>query len=50
MLDPTKDRLIMMFPEGFWYDSAIRLALATGGQALAAILVGSLIKRLAISN
>lgn len=45
ILDPTKDRLIMMFPEGFWYDSAIRLALATGGQAIAAILVGSLLAR-----
>ncbi len=52
ILDPTKDRLIMMFPEGFWYDSAIRLALATGGQAIAAILVGSLLarKKLAISH
>jgi integral membrane protein (TIGR01906 family) len=45
ILDPTKDRLIMMFPEGFWYDSAIRLALATGGQALASIIVGGLLKR-----
>ncbi len=45
MLDPTTDRLIMMFPEGFWYDSAIRLALATGGQALLAIIVGILLAR-----
>lgn len=45
ILDPTKDRLIMMFPEGFWYDSALRLALATGGQALAAVVVGSLLTR-----
>ncbi len=43
ILDPSKDRLIMMFPEGFWYDSAIRMALATGGQALAAIVVGFLL-------
>jgi integral membrane protein (TIGR01906 family) len=52
MLDPTKDRLIMMFPEGFWYDSAIRLALTTGGQALAAILVGTALvrKRSAVSK
>ena len=51
ILDPRVDRLIMMFPDGFWYDSAIRLALATGGQAIAAILVGSLLarKKLAIS-
>lgn len=45
ILDPRTDRLIMMFPEGFWYNSAIRLALATGGQAIAAILVGSLLAR-----
>lgn len=43
ILDPTKDRLIMMFPQGFWYDSAIRLALGTGAQALGALLVGSLL-------
>ena len=45
MLDPTKDNLIMMFPQGFWYDSAIRMALGTGAQALAALLVGSLLAR-----
>ncbi len=45
MLDPTKDNLIMMFPQGFWYESAIRLALATGSQALLAILVGLLLTR-----
>ena len=46
MLDPTKDNLIMMFPEGFWYDSVIRFALATGSQAVAAIAVGFLITRM----
>ncbi len=45
MLDPTKDNLIMMFPQGFWYDSAIRMTLATGSQALVALLVGSLLVR-----
>ncbi len=45
MLDPTKDHLIMMFPQGFWYDSAIRLAEATGAQALVALLVGSFMVR-----
>ncbi len=45
MLDPTKDRLIMMVPQGFWYDSAIRMALATGGQALGVLLVGSFLVR-----
>ena len=43
ILDPTKDNLIMMFPQGFWYDSAIRLALATAGQALGAVVVGTLL-------
>lgn len=46
LLDPTKDHLIMMFPEGFWYDSVIRFALATGSQALAAIVAGFLITRM----
>ncbi len=45
MLDPTKDNLIMMFPQGFWYDSAIRMALATGAQSLGAIVLGSLLAR-----
>ncbi len=45
MLDPTRDHLIMMFPEGFWYDSAIRFALATGSQALAAVAIGFLLTR-----
>lgn len=45
ILDPTKDNLIMMFPQGFWYDSAIRLALATGSQALVAVVLGWLLTR-----
>ena len=45
ILDPTKDNLLMMFPQGFWYDSAIRLAMATGAQAGAALLAGILIVR-----
>jgi integral membrane protein (TIGR01906 family) len=45
ILDPSKDRLIMMFPQGFWYDSAIRLALGTIAQALVALLIGSFFRR-----
>lgn len=45
MLDPSRDRLIMMVPQGFWYDSAIRWGLATGAQALGAILLGSFLTR-----
>jgi len=28
-LDPTKDYLIMLFPQGFWYDATLFCALAT---------------------
>ena len=37
-LDPAKDYLIMLFPQGFWYDAAIFCTLATAG--LAVILGG----------
>jgi len=33
-LDPARDYLIMLFPQGFWYDAAIFCALATGGGAV----------------
>lgn len=33
-LDLAKDYLIMMFPEGFWYDAARYIALATAGMAI----------------
>ena len=29
-LDPTRDYLIMLFPPGFWYDTTIFIAIATG--------------------
>ncbi len=45
ILDPSRDRLVMMFPQGFWYDSAIRLALGTGAQALGALLVGTALRK-----
>jgi len=34
MLDPTRDYLIMLFPEGFWYDAAMLFAKITLGIAL----------------
>ena len=37
-LDPTKDYLIMLFPQGFWYDATVFCALITAG--LAVILGG----------
>jgi len=33
-LDPARDYLIMLFPQGFWYDAAIFCALATAGLAI----------------
>ena len=33
-LDPTKDYLIMLFPQGFWYDAAIFCAGITAGLAV----------------
>lgn len=33
-LDPMKDYLIMLFPQGFWFDSAVFVALAAGGLAV----------------
>jgi integral membrane protein (TIGR01906 family) len=38
LLDPAKDYLIMLFPQGFWYDVTIFIALATVG--LAVIIAG----------
>jgi integral membrane protein (TIGR01906 family) len=43
LLDPSRDRLIMMVPQGFWYDAAIRFGLATGAQGIGAVLVGGLL-------
>ncbi len=33
-LDPAKDYLIMLFPQGFWYDAALFCLLTTGGGAV----------------
>lgn len=46
LFDGTKDYLVMMFPEGFWNDSAIRLAVLTAAQAVAAVLLGTLLRSL----
>ncbi len=34
LLDPTRDYLIMLFPQGFWYDTTLFIALATTGMAV----------------
>ncbi len=46
-LDPTRDNLIMMFPQPFWYDSALRLAMTAGAQGTIAILTGTILTKLA---
>jgi len=38
-LDPTSDYLIMLFPQGFWYDATLFCALGT--VAVAAVLAGA---------
>ncbi len=38
LLDPARDYLIMLFPQGFWYDATMLVALATTG--LAVIVAG----------
>jgi integral membrane protein (TIGR01906 family) len=37
LLDPTRDYLIMLFPQGFWYDVTLFCALAT---AVGAVILG----------
>ena len=33
-LNPATDYLLMMFPDGFWFDATLFIALGTGGMAL----------------
>ncbi len=33
-LDPTKDYLIMLFPQGFWFDATLLVAIATAAGAV----------------
>jgi integral membrane protein (TIGR01906 family) len=41
-LDPTRDYLIMLFPEPFWYAATVRLALGIVLQSLVLAVVGAL--------
>jgi integral membrane protein (TIGR01906 family) len=45
MLDPTKDYLIMLFPQGFWYDAALCCVIATVAGAIILGGVGWWLKR-----
>jgi integral membrane protein (TIGR01906 family) len=40
ILDPTRDYLIVLFPEGFWFDATIRIATSTAIQAISLGLLG----------
>ena len=40
LLDPTRDYLIMLFPSGFWFDSALFCVLATAGMAIVLNVAG----------
>jgi uncharacterized membrane protein len=39
MLDPTKDYLIMLFPEGFWFDAAMLFGQIITGVAVTLLVV-----------
>jgi integral membrane protein (TIGR01906 family) len=45
MLDPTRDYLLILFPEGFWFDVTLRIALLTGLEAAIAGVSGLLLRR-----
>nr|MBA2450568.1 DUF1461 domain-containing protein [Chloroflexota bacterium] len=40
VLDPQRDNLIRLFPEGFWYDATVRIALLTLLESSALALLG----------
>jgi integral membrane protein (TIGR01906 family) len=40
MLDPTRDYLLILFPEGFWLDVTLKLAAMTSAEALALAALG----------
>ena len=41
LLDPTRDYLIMLFPEPFWFTATIRMATSVALQTLLVALVGA---------
>ena len=45
ILDPRRDYLIMLFPQGFWFDATMRIALWTTIQALAVGALGLTLHR-----
>ena len=45
MLDPRRDYLLMLFPQGFWFDATLRIAALTALQAGALGLLGLFLLR-----
>jgi integral membrane protein (TIGR01906 family) len=41
LLDPTRDYLIMLFPEPFWFAATMRMATSVAAQTLLVALVGT---------
>jgi integral membrane protein (TIGR01906 family) len=46
LLDPTRDYLIMLFPQGFWYDASLFCALTTAAGAVVLGGAGWFLKKL----
>ena len=46
ILDPTRDYLIMMFPQGFFFDASVIIVVLTLGQALLLLIVPRIIRKL----
>ena len=45
MLDPSADYLLMLFPEGFWFDVTLRIAALTAGEAVGLAALGFWLSR-----
>jgi integral membrane protein (TIGR01906 family) len=45
ILDPTRDYLLMLFPEGFWFDATMRIAILTAIEAAALAAAGAILMR-----
>ena len=45
MLDPSRDYLVALFPQGFWFEATMLVAVATVVEALALAGVGALARR-----
>jgi integral membrane protein (TIGR01906 family) len=43
MLDPSRDYLVILFPEGFWLDVTLRIAALTAAESLALGALGFLL-------